>query len=60
MTTPARDAVFPGRSGADDVRCDLISQVPDGVPATLMSYQEAIREALREEMLRDASRLPDG
>jgi pyruvate/2-oxoglutarate/acetoin dehydrogenase E1 component len=30
-------------------------QVPDGVPAKEMSYQEAIREALREEMLRDQS-----
>jgi pyruvate/2-oxoglutarate/acetoin dehydrogenase E1 component len=34
---------------------DLIVQVPEGVPAKEMSYQEAIREALREEMLRDAS-----
>jgi len=32
---------------------DLIVQVPEGVPATQISYQEAIREALREEMLRD-------
>jgi pyruvate/2-oxoglutarate/acetoin dehydrogenase E1 component len=32
---------------------DLIVQVPEGVPAREMSYQEAIREALREEMLRD-------
>ena len=32
---------------------DLIRQVGAGVPATLMSYQEAIREALREEMRRD-------
>jgi pyruvate dehydrogenase E1 component beta subunit len=31
----------------------LIRQVPPGVPAREMSYQEAIREALREEMLRD-------
>ncbi|GAB4538965.1 MAG: alpha-ketoacid dehydrogenase subunit beta [Anaerolineae bacterium] len=34
---------------------DLIVQVPQGVPAQEMSYQEAIREALREEMLRDES-----
>ena len=27
--------------------------MPEGVPARLMSYQEAIREALREEMRRD-------
>ena len=32
---------------------DLIVQVPQGVPAKEMSYQEAIREALREEMVRD-------
>jgi pyruvate dehydrogenase E1 component beta subunit len=32
---------------------DLIVQVPAGVPAKEMSYQEAIREALREEMVRD-------
>ncbi|MFB0545529.1 MAG: alpha-ketoacid dehydrogenase subunit beta [Anaerolineae bacterium] len=32
---------------------DLIVQVPEGVPAQEISYQEAIREALREEMLRD-------
>jgi len=32
---------------------DLISQVPAGVPAKDLSYQEAIREALREEMVRD-------
>jgi len=34
---------------------DLIVQVPEGVPAKELSYQEAIREALREEMLRDES-----
>ncbi len=32
---------------------DLIVQVPAGVPAKELSYQEAIREALREEMVRD-------
>ena len=32
---------------------DLIVQVAPGVPAQELSYQEAIREALREEMLRD-------
>ena len=32
---------------------DLIVQVPPGVLAQELSYQEAIREALREEMLRD-------
>jgi pyruvate/2-oxoglutarate/acetoin dehydrogenase E1 component len=34
---------------------DLIVQVPEGAPAQELSYQEAIREALREEMLRDES-----
>jgi len=32
---------------------DLIVQVEEGEPARELSYQEAIREALREEMLRD-------
>jgi len=32
---------------------DLIVQVGEGVAATEISYQEAIREALREEMVRD-------
>jgi len=32
---------------------NLISQAPEGVPARELSYQEAIRAALREEMLRD-------
>ena len=30
------------------VPADLIVQVPEGVPAQDLSYQEAIREALRE------------
>ena len=34
---------------------DLIVQVQEGVPARELSYQEAIREALRDEMLRDES-----
>ena len=32
---------------------DLIVQVPEGVASSELSYQEAIREALREEMVRD-------
>ncbi len=32
---------------------DLILQVPDGVVSKELSYQEAIREALREEMVHD-------
>lgn len=38
---------------ASTLPSDLIVQVPEGVPATEISYQEAIREALREEMVRD-------
>ena len=34
---------------------DLIVQVGSGVPSRELSYQEAIREALREEMVRDPS-----
>jgi pyruvate/2-oxoglutarate/acetoin dehydrogenase E1 component len=52
MTAPARDAVsLAGNVPA--MSPDTIRQVPDGVPAKLMNYQEAIREALREEMRRD-------
>src|SRR5512140_1755149 len=32
---------------------DLVVQVEPGTPAKELSYQEAIREALREEMVRD-------
>jgi len=32
---------------------ELIQQVGEGIPARELSYQEAIREALREEMVRD-------
>src|SRR5512135_1436687 len=52
MTTEVRDSVsLAGNVPA--MSPDTIRQVPDGVPARLMSYQEAIREALREEMRRD-------
>ena len=47
-----RDAVSLG-SAAPAMSPDLIVQVPKGVPAREISYQEAIREALREEMVRD-------
>jgi pyruvate/2-oxoglutarate/acetoin dehydrogenase E1 component len=54
MTTAARDSVsLTGNAPA--MSPDTIRQVPDGVPAMLMTYQEAIREALREEMRRDAT-----
>ena len=52
MTTAARDAVSLGAT-KPVMSPDLIVQVPAGVPAKELSYQEAIREALREEMVRD-------
>ena len=52
MSTQMRDTVsLAGNVPA--MSPDTVRQVPDGVPAKLMSYQEAIREALREEMRRD-------
>jgi pyruvate/2-oxoglutarate/acetoin dehydrogenase E1 component len=51
-TTPQRDATSLGAATAA-MPSDLIVQAPPGVPAREMSYQEAIREALREEMVRD-------
>jgi pyruvate dehydrogenase E1 component beta subunit len=52
MTSTERDAITLG-STRPAMSPDLIVQVPEGVSAKEMSYQEAIREALREEMLRD-------
>ncbi len=52
MATTARDAVSLG-SNKPTLSPDLIVQVPAGAPAKEISYQEAIREALREEMVRD-------
>ena len=52
MTSTERDATTLG-STKPTMSPDLIVQVPEGVPAKELSYQEAIREALREEMLRD-------
>ena len=52
--TIERDAVSLG-AARPTMSPDLIVQVPPGVPAREMSYQEAIREALREEMMRDPS-----
>ena len=52
MTSKERDATSLG-STRPVMSPDLIVQVPQGIPAKEMSYQEAIREALREEMLRD-------
>lgn len=52
MTAPARDSVSLGAK-APIMSPDLILQVPPGQPAKELSMQEAIREALREEMQRD-------
>jgi len=54
MATVEKDAVSLGVT-KPTMSPDLIVQVPPGVSAKEMSYQEAIREALREEMLRDPS-----
>ncbi len=47
-----RDATSLGVT-APTMSPDLIVQVAEGTPAQEISYQEAIREALREEMVRD-------
>jgi pyruvate dehydrogenase E1 component beta subunit len=47
-----RDATSLGAT-APTMSPDLIVQVPEGIAAREISYQEAIREALREEMMRD-------
>ena len=52
MVAPARDAVSLGAK-APIMPPDLIVQVPAGIPVKELSMQEAIREALREEMKRD-------
>jgi pyruvate/2-oxoglutarate/acetoin dehydrogenase E1 component len=54
MTAAPRDAVSLG-GNVPVMSPDTVRQIPDGTPATLLSYQEAIREALREEMRRDPS-----
>ena len=52
MAITPRDAVSLG-SNKPTLSPELIVQVPAGTPAKEISYQEAIREALREEMVRD-------
>lgn len=52
MSKANTDAVSLGAT-AVSVPSDLIVQVQEGTQAAELSYQEAIREALREEMLRD-------
>ncbi|GMQ94156.1 MAG: alpha-ketoacid dehydrogenase subunit beta [Acidimicrobiia bacterium] len=54
MTTIEKDATSLG-STTPVMTPDLINQVGSGVPSHELSYQEAIREALREEMVRDES-----
>ena len=54
MAAAPRDAVSLG-GNVPVMSPDTIRQVPDGTPGTLLTYQEAIREALREEMRRDPS-----
>ncbi len=54
MTTIERDSTSLGAT-APTMSPALMQQVGEGVPAEELSYQEAIREALREEMLRDES-----
>lgn len=52
MSSKNKDAVSLGAT-KPTMSSDLIVQVADGMPVREMSYQEAIREALREEMVRD-------
>ena len=54
LTSPSsqRDAVALSAK-APIMPSDLMVQVPPGIPAKEMTMQEAIREALREEMVRD-------
>lgn len=52
MATAERDTVSLGAS-KPAMSSELIVQIPAGAPFKEISYQEAIREALREEMLRD-------
>jgi acetoin:2,6-dichlorophenolindophenol oxidoreductase subunit beta len=52
MTTAERDTVSL-TSTKPVLSPDLINQVPAGMPAKEMTYLEAIKEALREEMRRD-------
>jgi len=54
MTTTEKDATSLGTT-TPVMSPDLIRQVDEGVPSQEISYQEAIREALREEMVRDES-----
>lgn len=52
MTTIGKDATSLGQT-SPVMSPELIQQVGDDVPSHEISYQEAIREALREEMERD-------
>ena len=52
MKTANKDPVSLGSTVKEDFS-NLINQVPAGTACVELSYQEAIREALREEMLQD-------
>src|SRR5512137_448193 len=54
MASQERDAVSLG-ANKPVLSSDLFAQVSAGTPCKDLSYQEAIREALREEMRRDPS-----
>ncbi|GMQ94796.1 MAG: alpha-ketoacid dehydrogenase subunit beta [Acidimicrobiia bacterium] len=54
MTTIEKDATSLG-TVSPVMSPELIQQVSDDVPSHVITYQEAIREALREEMERDDS-----
>ena len=54
MTSAERDSISLG-GGLPGISPSLIVQVPDTVPHKVLTYQEAIREGLREEMVRDPS-----
>jgi hypothetical protein len=53
MATVEKDATYPWASPSPQCLPTDRMQVAPGVPAQRNLYQEAIREALREEMLRD-------
>lgn len=54
MTIQEKDATSLGAT-APTMSPDLIKQCGDDVPSHVTTYQEAIREALREEMVHDES-----
>jgi len=55
MTTPTKERDATSLGAKTTLPTDLFIQVKEGEEAVELSYQEAIREALREEMVRDPS-----